>query len=95
MGQFPVLPQPLRGLLGSRAMLLDRAARQLAPHLDRVVYAPMPLPLTSTMFCADGFHPSPAGYQRWGSGLAERIDLLSTETPLGTAASSGPMPAHC
>jgi lysophospholipase L1-like esterase len=78
MGQFPVLPQPLRGLLGSRAVLLDRAARQLVPHLDRVVYVPMPLPLTSTMFCADGFHPSPAGYQLWGSGLAKRIDLLLT-----------------
>jgi lysophospholipase L1-like esterase len=76
MGQFPVLPQPLRGLLGQRATLLDRAARQLAPQLDRVVYAPMSLPLSPAMFCADGFHPSPAGYQPWDSGLAEHIDLL-------------------
>jgi lysophospholipase L1-like esterase len=76
MGQFPALPQPLRGLLGRRAMMLDRAARQLAPRLERVVYAPMPLPLTPAMFCADGFHPSPAGYQLWGSGLAEHLDRL-------------------
>ena len=78
MGQFPALPQPLRGLLGLRAAMLDRAARQLAPHLDRVVYAPMRLPLTGSMFCADGFHPSPAGYQLWGSGLAQHIDQLLT-----------------
>jgi lysophospholipase L1-like esterase len=78
MGQFPALPQPLRGLLGVRAALLARAACQLASQLDHVVYALMPLRLTSSMFCADGFHPSLAGYQLWGTELAKRIDRLLT-----------------
>jgi lysophospholipase L1-like esterase len=29
----------------------------------------MPLRLARSMFCADGFHPSPGGYQLWSRGM--------------------------
>jgi lysophospholipase L1-like esterase len=70
MGRFPALPQPLRALLGWRAASLERAARRLdAIHCDSVVEA------NPVMFASDGFHPSPAGYARWGSEIAKVIPI--------------------
>jgi lysophospholipase L1-like esterase len=73
MGRFPALPQPLRAVLGLRAHLLDLAAAELAPRLDAVTYLPLTLAVTPEQFCADGFHPGPAGYRQWGALLAAGI----------------------
>jgi lysophospholipase L1-like esterase len=71
MGRFPGLPQPLRGVLGLRATVLDRAAARLAGELEAVHHIPVPLPPeeVARFFCADRFHPSPHGYARWGAAL--------------------------
>ncbi len=71
MGVFPGLPQPLRGVLGLRAAVLDRAAARLAAELDSVRHVAVPLPrgAVDDFFCADRFHPSPHGYARWGDAL--------------------------
>lgn len=71
MGRFPGLPQPLRGVLGLRAALLDRAAARLAAQLDAVHHVAVPLPPEEVgrFFCADRFHPSPHGYAQWGAAL--------------------------
>lgn len=71
MGRFPGLPQPLRGVLGLRAAVLDRAAARLAWQLDAVHHVPVPLPPeeVARFFCADRFHPSPHGYAQWGAAL--------------------------
>jgi len=76
MGRFPALPQPLRGVLGLRAHALDRAARRLAPSLDRVTHSPARLTVAAGMFCADRFHPSVQGYRRWGGLIAGSIAPL-------------------
>jgi lysophospholipase L1-like esterase len=73
MGQFPALPQPLRGVLGLRAAVLDRAARRFAASLPRVVHSPAHVQAVEGMFCADRFHPSTQGYAVWGALLAESI----------------------
>ncbi len=73
LGRFPALPQPLRAVLGLRARLLDRAAARLAPRLPRVAHLPITLAVTPALFCADGFHPGPAGYREWGALLAGPI----------------------
>jgi lysophospholipase L1-like esterase len=71
MGVFPGLPQPLRGVLGLRATVLDRAAARLAAEMDDVRHVSVPLPpgVVDDFFCADRFHPSPYGYALWGAAL--------------------------
>lgn len=71
MGRFPALPQPLRGVLGMRAALLDRAAARLAAEMEAVHHVSLALAAGSVdhFFCSDRFHPSPAGYARWGAEL--------------------------
>lgn len=71
MGVFPGLPQPLRGVLGLRAAVLDRAAARLAGEVDAVRHVSVPLPpgTVDAFFCADRFHPSPYGYALWGAEL--------------------------
>jgi lysophospholipase L1-like esterase len=71
MGRFPGLPQPLRGVLGLRAAVLDRAAARLSARLEGVHHAPVPLPPEEVgrFFCEDRFHPSPHGYAQWGAAL--------------------------
>ncbi len=71
MGVFPGLPQPLRGVLGLRAAVLDRAAARLAAQMDAVRHVSVPLPpgAVDDFFCADRFHPSPYGYALWGAEL--------------------------
>lgn len=71
IGRFPALPQPLRGVLGLRATVLDRAAVRLAGEMDAVRHVPLALEPGSVehFFCADRFHPSPQGYAVWGAEL--------------------------
>lgn len=80
MGVFPALPQPLRGVLGLRARLLDRAAERFARGTPAVERVPMPpMDEVDTFFCEDRFHPSTHGYRAWGDALgvaaARAVDL--------------------
>jgi len=62
MQAFPALPAPLRQLLGLRARLFDETlAETLAGH-PRARHVALTLEAAPDMFCADGFHPSPAAY---------------------------------
>jgi len=77
MHAFPLLPQPLRWLLGAHALRMNRmlarsllgdarrGLQALPPHLHGAAAAELMAP--------DGFHPGPAGYQLWADALAERI----------------------
>ena len=77
MGRFPGLPQPLRGVLGLRATVLDRAAGRMAAEMDAVRHVRVPLGAGSVddFFCADRFHPSPRGYAQWGAELGHAAAL--------------------
>jgi lysophospholipase L1-like esterase len=84
MGTFPLLPQPLRWVLGRDAARLDAAlARHLRGQAQRL-HLPLPTPQTddkpdtrnampSGWMAPDGFHPGPLGYRRWGQQVAEAI----------------------
>ena len=80
MGRFPLLPQPLRWVMGRDAARLDRAlARHLAGQ-PRRLHLPLPQPepgarglQPSGWMAHDGFHPGPLGYRRWGEQVAEAI----------------------
>jgi lysophospholipase L1-like esterase len=80
MGTFPLLPQPLRWVMGRDAARLDRAlARHLAGQ-PRRLHLPLPVPESGAhaapptgWIAHDGFHPGPLGYRRWGEQVAEAI----------------------
>lgn len=71
VGRFPALPQPLRSVLGLKADVLDRVARELAAQLPRTLHVPVLLEPGSTgMMAEDGYHPSAAGCSRWAEVVA-------------------------
>jgi lysophospholipase L1-like esterase len=79
VGRFPGLPQPLRGVLGMRATVLDRAAARLAGRMDNVRHVPLPLPSgADDLFCGDRIHPSPAGYAQIGAALGHAAASVIT-----------------
>jgi lysophospholipase L1-like esterase len=82
MGGFPGLPQPLRGVLGLRATMLDRAAARLAVEMRAVHHVSVPLPpgTADDFFCGDRFHPSPHGYAQWGAALGRAAAAALPET---------------
>ncbi|HEU4454761.1 MAG TPA: SGNH/GDSL hydrolase family protein [Longimicrobium sp.] len=83
MGLFPALPQPLRGVLGLRAALLDHTARRLADELPAVRHVGTPALDASVdaYFCADRFHPSPRGYAAWAAALGAGAAALVATKP--------------
>ena len=82
MGTFPLLPQPLRWILGRDAAHLDDAlVRHLAGQTARL-HLPLPeaphLPgkddaTPEGWMARDGFHPGLLGYRQWGRQVAEAI----------------------
>ena len=74
MQHFPALAQPLAGMLGLRARMLDTAAADVAATRSDVVHVPMAFDgRFQELFCHDGFHPSARGHRQWAEQLAEVI----------------------
>ena len=72
MEEFPLLPRPLRNVLGARARALDSvlAADSHGP-LYRLPYDSTHV--NSSLMAADGFHPGPAIYADWARRQAREI----------------------
>jgi lysophospholipase L1-like esterase len=76
MHRFPALPMPLRAVVGARARRLDREAARFPRRFPHVSHSELQVdegPDWRDFFCADGFHPSVAGYTRWGEALAATV----------------------
>lgn len=73
LGGFPLLPHPLRWLLGRRATRFDTALRAALAREPDTRYAPLPDMLDVRDMATDGFHPGPVIYAAWASELARRI----------------------
>jgi lysophospholipase L1-like esterase len=90
MHAFPLLPQPLRWVLGAQARHFNEAlTRWVARYPERWT---LPLPFedqiasAGTLMAEDGFHPGPAVYALWAEQLAGKISaeifpLLPQTTP--------------
>lgn len=80
IGQFPLLPQPLRWVLGRQAARFDRHLHRIAAERRDCVTLRFNMGLDETNMSADGYHPGPVVYARWAEEAARVIladpDLL-------------------
>ncbi|MEZ9595924.1 SGNH/GDSL hydrolase family protein [Shewanella sp. 10N.261.52.F9] len=73
MGDFPVLPQPLRWFLGKRSNEFNRYLEKLAAENSCFTLLDFGHQLDASAMAKDGFHPGQAIYQDWGKSAAEVI----------------------
>ena len=86
MGRFPLLPQPLRHVLGADARRHDAALARWAATRRDVSLARIAVELTPATMAADGFHPGEPVYRICGEALAAHVAaLLGRPTPKATA----------
>jgi lysophospholipase L1-like esterase len=73
MSQFPVLPNPLRWLIGQTASRFDRAITHARARDPRITQIALDLPLDAHLMAADGFHPGEQVYAIWAEKLSSAI----------------------
>ena len=73
LGEFPLLPQPLRAALGLRAAIFNDALSTLLEDIPGAIFIPVEFDASPGMFADDGFHPSPLGYEAFGNVVAEAL----------------------
>ncbi|WP_298829071.1 SGNH/GDSL hydrolase family protein [uncultured Piscinibacter sp.] len=71
--RFPLLPQPLRHVMGRDAMRHDAALAGWAATRDDVSHVPIALELGPEHMAEDGFHPGEPVYRATGEALARFI----------------------
>lgn len=72
MGHFPLLPQPLRWVLGRQSNRFDPALAQQAQALGHR-YLRHDIRFDPAYMAQDGFHPGPRAYQLWAAALAPAL----------------------
>jgi len=73
MHQFPLLPQPLRWIVGSDARRHDAALARWAATRRDVSHVPIAMSLGADAMASDGFHPGEPVYRTCGEALARHI----------------------
>ena len=73
MHQFPLLPQPLRWIIGSDARRHDAAVARWAATRSDVSHVPIDIRLGADCMAPDGFHPGEPVYRNCGEALARFI----------------------
>lgn len=70
---FPLLPQPLRWVLGAQAKRFDQALRDLVSNRNGCRYIEMEFEPDVSKMSPDGFHPGPKIYSEWGRKIYRAI----------------------
>jgi lysophospholipase L1-like esterase len=78
--RFPLLPEPLRRVMGDDARRHDDAMARWAAGRSDVSHLPIALDLSPEAMAHDGFHPGEPVYRACGEALAERVARLGKET---------------
>ncbi len=78
LSHFPLLPQPLRAVIGLRGVTFDRIARAEAARRTGVLHVPVRFDPGPEKFSPDGFHPSRESYREYGAAVASRMAPLLT-----------------
>lgn len=73
MGKFPVLPQPLRSIIGLRVDRFDAAMTKYQSTRPEITRLTMDLPEDPTLMASDGYHPGPKIYALWAEQTAKAI----------------------
>lgn len=73
MGDFPLLPNPLRWILGRHAARLQSARTTLIAQYPECQPLSFDLPMDPTLMAQDGFHPGAQAYRIWGETTAQAI----------------------
>ena len=85
LGEFPLLPQPLRFAFGVRARMFDLAAARVARDVEGVIHVPLEFESAPEKFSDDGFHPSEAGYAVYGRAMADAIVAARLSSVIASA----------
>lgn len=73
INQFPLLPQPLRRVMGADARRHDEAMARWAATKPNVFHVPIDLRLAPSTMSRDGFHPGEPVYRACGEALARFV----------------------
>ncbi|MDJ0656393.1 MAG: SGNH/GDSL hydrolase family protein [Xanthomonadales bacterium] len=76
---FPLLPQPLRALMGMRARSFDQAAKRFIDQRDHWVHVDIDFAPGPGLFSEDGFHPSEASYRDLGGAVASELCRITEQ----------------
>lgn len=93
MGDFPLLPHPLRWVLGRQACRFDHHLRAQVGRHPAVTVTPMEFEMDVDHMAKDGFHPGPQVYAAWAEKLIAQIPLDSLSTGSGQDFSKNLTPA--
>lgn len=66
----PVLPQPIKFLLGHLSALHDKNTKEFTGEMENVFYFHQPTEVIEDFF-ADGLHPSEKGYDVWSEAILD------------------------
>ena len=70
---FPILPRPLRDVLGARAARFDRAIAEVSEAHPGARHLAMDFTDDVSLMASDGFHPGPEIYAMWAERAAGLI----------------------
>ncbi|MCK0095312.1 SGNH/GDSL hydrolase family protein [Yoonia sp. F2084L] len=87
VGQFPLLPHPLRWVLGRQAARFDRHLRKLVATRPGCTAVEFDLRLDESNMSEDGFHPGPVVYAVWAEKI---IDIVLSAPELLDAGQAAP-----
>ena len=73
LGRFPLLPQPMRAILGAQAKRYDMALRAMLTGSPGRLHYSLDLPDDPSLMARDGFHLGARVYAAWGEQLANRM----------------------
>jgi lysophospholipase L1-like esterase len=77
--RFPLLPQPLRGVMGREALAHNEALRRWAATRRDVSCVSIDFELQSDWMASDGFHPGEPVYRACGEAIAAHIAGLERQ----------------
>ncbi|MDX8347243.1 SGNH/GDSL hydrolase family protein [Cognatiyoonia sp. IB215446] len=73
MHDFPLLPQPLRWVLGRQAARFDKALHEMVAERRDATSITIDMRLNRENMSEDGFHPGPVVYSAWADAVAAQI----------------------
>lgn len=83
--QFPLLPNPLRWVLGRQARRFDLSLRRLVGTKPLAAMLDFDMALDPANMSPDGFHPGPAVYGRWAHRVVMTIKAHQAQLDLRPA----------